>query len=89
MGRVVLEAMTQELERHRRCRHFGRDGALRHRADSAGRQCFLCSSSPAGGCGRSFNVLPSTPLARLRYGEQWGVNAHLLCDDYCSVQRLA
>ena len=89
MGRVVLETMTQEVDRHRCCPRCGRDGALRHGTDSAGRQRFRCRARAAGGCGRSFNALTATPLSRLRHSEQWGAYAHLLCDDYRSVQRLA
>ena len=70
MGRVVHEAMTQEVDRHRRCPHCGRDGALRHGTDSAGRRRFGCRVGSEGGCGRSFKAL--TPFARLRHSEQWG-----------------
>ena len=37
IGHVVVEAMTQDVDRHRRCRRCGRDVALRHGMDTGDR----------------------------------------------------
>lgn len=48
---------------------------MRHGLDGRGRQRFKCRTQ---GCGRSFNALTGTPLARLRKPELWLTYARLM-----------
>jgi hypothetical protein len=42
-----------------------------HGRDAASRQRFRCRRGEDGGCGRTFNALTGTPLARMRKPEEW------------------
>ena len=61
----ALEALIGEkvidLTDSRRCPHCGAVGVVKHGLDDTGQQRFRCPL----GCGRTFNALTGTPLARM------------------------
>jgi len=61
----------RELARERRCPRCGHDDVVGHGRDAQQRRRFRCRRTEAGGCGRTFNALTGTPLARMRKPEQW------------------
>src|SRR3954451_11586591 len=69
----ALEALIGEkvvdLTASRRCPHCGAVGVVKHGLDDNGQQRFRCR--PPLGCGRTFNALTGTPLARMRKPEIW------------------
>lgn len=65
----VIDASAEPLC----CRHCG-DHAFKKWGQSQGLQRYRCKEPS---CGRTFNALTGTPLARLRHKEQWLV--YLLC----------
>ena len=69
----ALEALIGEkvvdLASSRRCPHCGTVGIVKHGRDENGQQRFRCRL-PLG-CGRTFNALTKTPLARMRKPEVW------------------
>src|SRR5512147_1623760 len=76
----ALEALIGEkvvdLAASRRCPHCGTVGIVKHGRDENGQQRFRCRS-PLG-CGRTFNALTNTPLARMRKPEVWLAYAEAL-----------
>ena len=76
----ALEALIGEkvvdLASSRRCRHCGTVGIVKHGRDENGQQRFRCRL-PLG-CGRTFNALTNTPLARMRKPEVWLAYAEAL-----------
>jgi transposase-like protein len=70
----VLALLEARIEETRRCPHCTAEGAvIRGRSNGLRRYC--CK-----GCGRSFNALTGTPLARLRKKELWAAFAAGLGD---------
>src|SRR5512147_557481 len=69
----ALEALIGEkvidLAESRQCPHCGTVGIVKHGRDENGQQRFRCGL-PLG-CGRTFNALTNTPLARMRKPEVW------------------
>jgi transposase-like protein len=69
----ALEALIGEkvvdLTASRRCPHCGAVGVVKHGLDDNGQQRFRCR--PPLGCGRTFNAVTGTPLARMRKPEIW------------------
>ena len=76
----ALEALIGEkvvdLTASRRCPHCGAVGVVKHGLDDTGQQRFRCR--PPLGCGRTFNALTGTPLARMRNPEVWLAYAEAL-----------
>ena len=76
----ALEALIGEkvvdLAASRRCPHCGTVGIVKHGRDENGQQRFRCRL-PLG-CGRTFNALTNTPLARMRKPEVWLAYAEAL-----------
>jgi transposase-like protein len=76
----ALEALVGEkvvdLTGSRRCPHCGAVGVVKHGLDDTGQQRFRCR--PPLGCGRTFNALTGTPLARMRKPEIWLAYAEAL-----------
>lgn len=76
----ALEALIGEkvvdLASSRRCPHCGTVGIVKHGRDENGQQRFRCRLPP--GCGRTFNALTNTPLARMRKPEVWLAYAEAL-----------
>jgi transposase-like protein len=76
----ALEALIGEkvvdLTDSRRCPHCGAVGVVKHGLDDNGQQRFRCR--PPLGCGRTFNALTGTPLARMRKPEVWLAYAEAL-----------
>jgi len=76
----ALEALIGEkavdLTDSRRCPHCSAVGVVKHGLDDTGQQRFRCR--PPLGCGRTFNALTGTPLARMRKPEIWLAYAEAL-----------
>lgn len=75
VGASVVARRARELKDGRACPRCGGVDIVRHGLDGRGRQRFKCR---AQGCGRSFNALTGTPLARLRKPELWLTYARLM-----------
>lgn len=67
------------LSERRRCPRCGADGVVRYGHDANGQQRFRCRRAP-GGCGKTFNALTGTSLARMRKPETWLAYAQALCE---------
>lgn len=61
----VIAAVEDRMPCERLCPHCGTDGAVK-RGLANGLRRYRCK-----GCGKSFNALTGTPLARLRHKERW------------------
>ena len=85
---LAIGEETQAIAAARRCSRCGAVGATKHRRDKLGRQRFLCPKT-ADGCGRTFNPLTETPLARMRKAERWQAFAKALANGFVPVDRLA
>lgn len=70
-GEAVIARRTRESVEERRCPHCAGSDVVKHGRAKNGRQRFRCRKSAAGGCGRTFNGLTGTPLARMRKPELW------------------
>lgn len=85
----VLQLLEDRIDERRRCPHCRAEGAMR-RGRANGLRRYHC-----GGCGRTFNAVTGTPLARLRKKEHWAAFAAGLRDgdtvagaaDRCGVAR--
>ncbi len=77
-GQPSLEAVVGLLEERigteRRCPHCATEGAV-IRGRSNGLKRYFCQS-----CGKTFNALTNTPLARLRHKDRWTEFAAALSD---------
>jgi transposase-like protein len=90
IGRVIREvAATEALEallgekavgvsEVRLCPRCGAAGVVKFGRDGNGQQRFRCR--PGLGCGRTFNSLTNSPLARMRKPEIWLSYAEALCE---------
>jgi transposase-like protein len=85
---IALGARSRDLASARRCPHCGASGAVKHGHDKLGRQRFRCRKAASAGCGRTFNALTGTPLARMRKPDRWHAFAKALADGFISVDRL-
>jgi len=75
VGQSVLARRARGVKDGRKCPRCGGTDIVRHGLDDRGRQRFKCRTQ---GCGRSFNALTGTPLARLRKPELWLTYARLM-----------
>lgn len=73
-GAEVAASVEDRVTVERRCPHCGTDGAVK-RGRANGLRRYRCKS-----CGKSFNALTGTPLARLRHRDQWLEFAQSLSD---------
>ena len=71
MGEVSIIKSEATARANRKCPRCGGTKIVGHGCDKAGRQRFRCVVHPAGGCGKTFNALTNTPLARMRMPEKW------------------
>lgn len=67
----AVEDRGRHLRERRTCPRCGHADVVAHGRDATGRQRFRCRRGEAGGCGRTFNALTGTPLARMRKPEEW------------------
>jgi transposase-like protein len=72
-GELALRLKTDALSVRRRCPWCGGTMIVKHGVDRSGRQRFRCRDDVQGviGCGRTFNTLTKTPLARMRKPALW------------------
>ena len=73
-GAEVTAAIEDRLTAERCCPHCGTDGAVK-RGSANGLHRYRCKF-----CGKSFNALTGTPLARLRHKDRWLDFAQSLSD---------
>ena len=73
---ALIGEKVVDLTASRRCPHCGAVGVVKHGLDDTGQQRFRCR--PPLGCGRTFNALTGTPLARMRKPEVWLAYAEAL-----------
>ena len=66
LAEVVIAQGEKMVAEDRTCRHCGHGDVVLHGKDEKGRQRFRCRRTDAGGCGRTFNGLTRTVLARIR-----------------------
>ena len=76
LGDVAIERRTQMILESRRCSYCGHTDVVKHGRDGNGRQRFRCRSGITEegeivGCGRTFNGLTNTVLARMRKPDRW------------------
>ena len=93
MSEVLIARSAQMIEMFRRCRHCGHTDIVKHGYDANGRQRFRCrqgvtEDGEVVGCGRTFNGLTNTVLARMRMPEQWMAYATAM-EKHVSVKDLA
>jgi transposase-like protein len=81
---ISLARRTQATIQSKTCPHCRGVDVVLHGKDKNGRQRFRCR---AVGCGRTFNILTGTPMARARKPEKWG--RYLSCmTDHLSIRRI-
>ena len=71
LAEVVIAQGEKMVAEDRTCRHCGHGDVVLHGKDEKGRQRFRCRRTDAGGCGRTFNGLTRTVLARMRKPDLW------------------
>lgn len=74
---TIVQASMAALS-DRRCPHCSHSHVIAHGRDKRGRQRFLCVRGTAGGCGRTFNGLTGTALARMKKPHLWAGYAEAL-----------
>ncbi len=69
----MAEAVIARQSHRRRiiCPHCGSDDVVKDGKDKRGHQRFWCRKRNGHGCGKTFNVLTNTPLARMRKADLW------------------
>lgn len=85
---LALGARTRAVTEGHTCPRCGASGATKHGRDQRGRQRFRGPAPTAGGCGRTFNALTSTPFARMCKPERWHAFAKALSGGLISVNAL-
>lgn len=80
LGEVVLQRRTEIIVERHRCVYCGNADIVRHGRDENRRQRFRCRRSGATGCGRTFNALTRTVLARMRHPGKWVAHAAEMAD---------
>lgn len=89
LGEVVLQEKAKRADLHRKCPRCGHGDVVKHGRDgSTGRQRFRCRKGEAGGCGRTFNPVTGSPVARLRKPARWLPMAQAMAQ-HRSVKRTA
>lgn len=86
---TALARRARALADGRRCPHCGHGDVVKHGHDSRKRQRFRCRRGSSGGCGRTFNGLTGTHLARMRKPEKWAEYTRLMGGGFISVDRVA
>lgn len=84
-AQVVVARRTRALASGRACPRCGHEDVVKHGLDARGGQRFRCRASAAGGCGRTFNALTGTPLARMRKPEEWSRYAAAMATRFVSL----
>lgn len=85
VAETAIAKRTKHVSDTNVCPHCGKKGIVRNGLDKAGIQRFLCRASE---CGKGFNALTGTPLARMRKPEKWAEFAGQL-GRFVSCEKLA
>jgi transposase-like protein len=88
LGEVVLQRRTEVISETPRCVYCGNTDIVRHGRDENRRQRFRCRRTGDVGCGRTFNALTGTVLARMRHPGKWVAYATEMAD-HKSVAEIA
>lgn len=81
---VALARRTNATRNARTCPHCATACATLHGKDQNGRQRFRCCNAR---CGRTYNILTGTPMARARKPEAWGRYLGYMTD-FMSVRKI-
>lgn len=89
-GQVLVARRTRALAEARVCPLCAHDDIVKHGFDKRGIQRFKCRRSADGscGCGKAFNALTKTALARMRKPEEWARYAALMAKRFVSIADL-
>lgn len=71
MAEVIVAQGEKMVCDDRKCRLCGHSDVVLHGKDEKGRQRFRCRRTDSGGCGKTFNGLTQTVLARMRKPNLW------------------
>jgi transposase-like protein len=71
MAEIIIDQGAKMVCEDRKCRLCGHTDAVLHGKDERGRQWFRCRKADGGGCGKTFNGITGTVLARMRQPDQW------------------
>ena len=71
MAEIIIDQGAKMVCEDRKCRLCGHTDVVLHGKDEKGRQRFRCRKSEGGGCGKTFNGITGTVLARMRQPDQW------------------
>jgi transposase-like protein len=80
LGEVIVQRRTEMVVERHRCVHCGNRDVVRHGRDENGRQRFRCRKGVNGGCGKTFNALTGSVLARMRHPGKWVGYAAAMAD---------
>ncbi len=80
LGEVVLQRRTEVVAGRHTCVYCGNTDVVRHGKDDNRRQRFRCRRTGVTGCGRTFNALTGTVLARMRLPGKWVVHVAEMAD---------
>ena len=75
---IIVAQGERMVTEDRICRHCGHGDVVLHGKDEKGRQRFRCRRTDAGGCGKTFNGLTRTVLARMRKPDLWTAYAQTM-----------
>ena len=78
LGEVAVQRRTEMVLEVGRCVRCGSRDIVKHGLDANGRQRFRCRGE--GGCGRTFNPMTGTVLARMRQPGKWVAYAAEMAD---------
>jgi len=82
MTEIALARRTRELVTKRACPHCDSNNVVRHGNDKNRRQRFKCRA-----CGRTYNVMTGTPMARARKPEKWNAYQGLMTN-HMSIRQI-
>jgi len=78
LGEVAVQRRTEMVLEAGRCVRCGNRDLVKHGRDANGRQRFRCRGT--GGCGKTFNPMTGTVLARMRQPGKWVAYAAQMAD---------
>jgi transposase-like protein len=84
VAEFALAKRTIKTTEERTCPHCLTKNATLHGKDKNGRQRFRCANSE---CGRTFNILTGTPMARARKPEKWAKYLSFMTD-HLSIRKI-
>jgi len=71
LSEIAVQRRTEIVTGRRKCVHCGHTDIVKHGQDENKRQRFRCRKSGAVGCGKTYNIMTGTVLARMRHPGKW------------------